>query len=79
MNTQIQLCTKYKLVQKINPYEENLPAWHCFLDCSWDSEGTIADLMSTHDQLLEYYQLYLGQLVEDGVLILEYHTHGEAV
>lgn len=69
--------TQIKTTNKItcpNPYEENTPAWHVFIDCSWMTHSvpfTINDLIRIHGQTLNYYQTYLGQLATDGVLTIE--------
>lgn len=59
-----------------NPYEENTPAWHCYIDvsCSMNIQtvkGTVslAVMMSEHSQPIEYYETYLSQLIKDQILV----------
>ena len=61
---------------KNNPFEENTSAWHCFVDVSCSvGVGTgqadllsLAVMMQEHEQTIEYYEIYLGELIELGFI-----------
>ncbi len=61
--------------QPRNPYEEGSPSWNCYVDvcCSMNvraEEGTVSlsVMMGEHEQTVEYYETYLSQLINDGIL-----------
>jgi hypothetical protein len=54
-----------------NPYEEDTPAWHVYIDCCCTvSSGvvSVSKMMSEYDQNLDYYETYTSQLISDGIL-----------
>lgn len=61
---------------KENPFKEGTSAWHCFIDvsCSVGVGAGAPDLLSLavmikeHEQDVEYYETYLGELIELGFL-----------
>lgn len=68
--------SKFKWVRSAPElYSENTPAWHCQIDVATvcnrvGDEFTIGRMIQYHGlpDGLEYYETYLGELVEDGII-----------
>lgn len=61
-----------KVIGPMIPYQENTPEWHCLVDChtSMNAENivVIEDMIKQHAQDMEYYEIYLPVLIEDGLI-----------
>ena len=64
--------TRLRLNTTENPFEDDSPAWHVFIDVAYsvndNDEIVVGRMMEKYKARLSYYQCYLGELLEKNIV-----------